>query len=216
MTWQWCRSSSSLCKRSPAPQTSPKAQPGCGAGAAAGRAGWPRCFPSVAGAGLVLNLHVTPLCTCTFHSPDTRVPVLWGRDLWLEGCGPRAELGCSCSGRPRGMLRSDTGAALGACGALSKAVDALSGLGALLWLPGALGGHWRAWTPFLAVPHPNQTYPTPGKAQAGLAAPQHSCLSRGPPTATSTCPRPSCVYQNRGKELPWDTGALIQGELSPR
>lgn len=102
---------------------------GCGAGAAAGRAGWPRCFPSMAGAGLVSNLHVTPLCSCTFHSPDTRVSVLWGRDPWLDACSPRAELGCSCSGCPRGTLRCDTGAALGACGALSKAVDALSGLG---------------------------------------------------------------------------------------
>lgn len=184
---------------------------GCGAGVAAGRAGWPRCFPSMAGAGLLSNLHVTPLCSCTFHSPDTRVSVLWGRDA----CSPRAELGCSCSGCPRGTLRCDTGAALGACGALSKAVDALSGLGSSAVAARSTGRALEGLDPPSWLCHIPTKHTQPlAKPRQGLAASQHSCLSQSPPTATSTCP--SCVYQNRGKELPWDMGVLVQGELSPR
>lgn len=184
-------------------------------GAATGRAGWPRCFPSMAGARLVWSSHVTSLCIFSFHTRDTCVPVLWGRDPCLEGCGPGAVLGCSCSRCSQGILRCDMGAVLGACGALSKAVDALSRLGSSAVAARSTGRALGARTPLLAVPHPNRTCPTPGKAQAGAGGFPTQLLAPGSPH-THCHVSQACVYQNRGKELPQDTGALVQGELSPR
>lgn len=186
------------------------AQPWGRSGAATGRAGWPRCFPSMAGARLLSSLHVTALCIFSFHS-HTLVFLCCGEGI----CAWRAVLGCSCSGCPLSILRCDTGAAVGACGALSKAVDALSGLGSSAVAARNTGRALGGLDPPPAVPHPNQTCPTPGKAQAAAGTFSAQLLVPGSPHSHCHVSQTQPCLPKQGKRTPLGHGIPDPGGAFP-
>lgn len=96
------------------------------------------------------------------------------------------------------------------------------GWGALLWLPGALGEHWRAWTPLLAVPHPNQTLPNPWQSPGrGWQLPNIAACPGVPPQPFPRVPGP-VVFTKRGEKNspgtwePWSRGSFPHDKITLR